>query len=234
MMQKSFLLFFTLLAMALQAQTYDVGLSLGNVNYIGDVGNSNFIHSSNTAAAVVAKWNRSKRHSFRFSALFADISGNDSDSKDARKVARDFSFENSIKELSLGLEYTFWEWDLWGTNSKAKQTVPYLYSGITFFHHDQLALAADGIFKAYDRSWTPAIPFVIGVKTNLSRHLVFAAELGSRYTFTDNLDGSSPDSLELPIDKNLSFGNANNNDWYFYTGVTLSYTFGRKPCYCIF
>ncbi|MDX1317352.1 MAG: DUF6089 family protein, partial [Xanthomarina gelatinilytica] len=24
------------------------------------------------------------------------------------------------------------------------------------------------------------------------------------------------------------------NDWYMFTGVTLTYTFGRKPCYCVF
>jgi len=24
----------------------------------------------------------------------------------------------------------------------------------------------------------------------------------------------------------------NNNDWYTFSGVTVTYTFGRKPCYC--
>ena len=30
----------------------------------------------------------------------------------------------------------------------------------------------------------------------------------------------------------LRFGNLNNNDWYVFSGITLTYTFGEKPCYC--
>ena len=30
----------------------------------------------------------------------------------------------------------------------------------------------------------------------------------------------------------LVFGNINNNDWYVFSLINLSYTFGRKPCYC--
>ncbi|MEO9560182.1 MAG: DUF6089 family protein, partial [Nonlabens ulvanivorans] len=48
-------------------------------------------------------------------------------------------------------------------------------------------------------------------------------------TFTDNLDGSNNEDFE-----NVRFGNINNNDWYVFSGVTLTYAFGRKPCYCNF
>ncbi|MEP2335783.1 MAG: DUF6089 family protein, partial [Nonlabens ulvanivorans] len=34
--------------------------------------------------------------------------------------------------------------------------------------------------------------------------------------------------------ENVRFGNINNNDWYVFSGVTLTYAFGRKPCYCNF
>ena len=44
---------------------------------------------------------------------------------------------------------------------------------------------------------------------------------------TDNIDGS------FSNDENMSnFGNINNNDWYMLSLVNISYTFGRKPCYC--
>jgi hypothetical protein len=66
----------------------------------------------------------------------------------------------------------------------------------------------------------------LGIKSNVSRHIVLGLEVGARYTFTDNLDGSNPK------DNTLRFGNINNNDWYVFSGFTLSYTFGRKPCYC--
>jgi hypothetical protein len=74
-----------------------------------------------------------------------------------------------------------------------------------------------------------AIPMTVGLKSTLLPNLILAFEVGARYTFTDNLDGSNPK------DKNseaLQFGNINSNDWYVFSGFTLTYTFGNKPCYC--
>jgi uncharacterized protein YchJ len=51
--------------------------------------------------------------------------------------------------------------------------------------------------------------------------------MGARYTLTDNLDGSNPKKESL---KSSQFGNIN-NDWYVFS-LTLTYTFGEKPCYC--
>jgi hypothetical protein len=30
----------------------------------------------------------------------------------------------------------------------------------------------------------------------------------------------------------VQFGNINNNDWYVFSGITLTYTLGLKPCHC--
>ena len=56
--------------------------------------------------------------------------------------------------------------------------------------------------------------------------------MGARYTFSDEIDGSEPDAQELK--EIVRFGNFNNNEWYVFSGLTLTYTFGRKPCYCNF
>ena len=45
--------------------------------------------------------------------------------------------------------------------------------------------------------------------------------------FTDNIDGSLSNTENY-----TNFGNINNNDWYVFSLINLSYTFGRKPCYC--
>jgi uncharacterized protein YchJ len=70
---------------------------------------------------------------------------------------------------------------------------------------------------------------VIGVKGRFLEKFIIGAEVGVRYTFTDNLDGSNPknDNFET-----LRFGNLNSNDWYVFTGLTLTYTFGKNPCFC--
>ena len=69
----------------------------------------------------------------------------------------------------------------------------------------------------------------LGIKSNITRNLILAAEVGARYTLSDNIDGSNPKNTNLEY---LRFGNINNNDWYVFSGVTLTYTFGNKPCYC--
>jgi hypothetical protein len=73
------------------------------------------------------------------------------------------------------------------------------------------------------------IPIALGMKVTLSEDLIFGIEVAARYTFSDELDGSLPDADEL---KELQFGNFNNNDWYVFSGITLTYTFGQNPCFC--
>jgi hypothetical protein len=70
---------------------------------------------------------------------------------------------------------------------------------------------------------------VLGVKANIFENFVVGAEVGARYTFTDNLDGSNPENENF---KNWRFGNLNSNDWYVFSGITLTYTFGQNPCFC--
>lgn len=224
--------------MPLCAQTYEVGLMLGQTNFVGDVGNTRIIRPTDAGFGVMARWNRSTRHSFRASFAYLPITAEDNFSSDPSRQVRNFSAENSVKEISLGIEYTFWEWDLF---SGKKQLVPYLYSGINIINYGDLALTPEPNreIRAFDDVWGFSLPMVLGVKTNLGRHFVFSFEMGARYAFTDNLDGSNPENLDLTVfpggdTVNLNFGNLNNNDWYFFHAITLTYTFGRRPCYCVF
>ncbi len=238
MLKKIILILVLFVASFTNAQTYEVGLQLGKTNFVGDVGNSTIIRPEDTGFGIIARWNRSERHSFRASFSYLPISGDDDNSSDERRQARSFQFKNNVKELSVGIEYTFWEWDL---HSGEKQTTPYLYTGITAISYGDLALTPepDREIKAFDDTFGIAIPIVLGVKTNIGRHLVMSFELGARYAFTDNLDGSDPVNLDLDgvpggSGVNINFGNANNNDWYFFNAISLTYTFGRRPCYCVF
>ncbi|TPN86009.1 type IX secretion system protein PorG [Aquimarina algicola] len=207
------------------SQTYEVGLIAGGANYIGDVGSTYYISPNDVAFGAIAKWNRSKRHAFRASFLYAGLDGDDSKG-DERREERGLTFDNSVKELSIGMEFNFWEWYLYDGES---QFTPYLYTGITAFNYDELFLNADNRIESSGDAWSFAIPMVVGIKKTLGRDFVIGAEIGARYTFTDNLDGSDPGN-----DLGQGFGNLNNNDWYVFTGITLSYTWGRIPCQCAF
>ncbi|WP_178985927.1 type IX secretion system protein PorG [Winogradskyella helgolandensis] len=211
------------------AQIYEVGVYAGGSNFIGDVGATDYISPNQLAFGVLAKWNRSERHSFRASVIFSDLEGIDAKSDDPRRKERGYEFNTSIIEISLGMEFTFLEFDLHTIGTKG---TPYLYSGITLTNHDNYYYSTIGEYTSENtNSWAFGIPMVLGYKTNITNQMVLAAEIGARYTFSDELDGSVPDSEDRDA---LSFGNTNNNDWYMFTGITLTYTFGRRPCYCNF
>ncbi|WP_338731819.1 DUF6089 family protein [Mangrovimonas cancribranchiae] len=211
------------------SQTHEIGVFVGGSNFIGDVGATTHISPNSPAFGGIYKWNRSPRHSFRFSLLYSKLEANDLDSDDPRRIERGYEFENDIIEASLGLEFTFFDFNLHDGRDKF---TPYLYTGISVAHHDNFFFNNQGKKVMEDTSSLAyGIPMTLGVKAKFIEHIVIGFEIGARYTFSDEFDGSVPDfNNESP----LAFGNTNNNDWYVFTGLTLTYTFGRKPCYCVF
>lgn len=209
------------------AQLHEIGAYVGYSNFIGDVGSTNYINPNHLAYGAIYKWNRSERHSFRASITRTMLEGKDINSDDPSRQARGLQFTNTITELSVGLEFTFWEFNL---HDLDPQGTPYLYSGISYFSYDTLFLD-DGNIVPYGDDSAFAIPMVLGYKTTISPSMILGIEIGARYTFTDDLDGSNPVKDKKDFD-NLKFGNINSNDWYMFMGVTLTYTFGKKPCFC--
>jgi hypothetical protein len=171
------------------------------------------------------RWNRSPRHSWRISYTQSKITGNDKDAAAPSRQLRDYNFENSIKEVSLGLEFDFFDFNL--HDSKTKFT-PYVYSGLSYVRYEGLYFIND-YPKIDDKYGTLAIPMTIGIKTKFINHIILGFEAGARYSFKDDFDGSNPTNKKL---ESLKFGNINSKDWYVFTGFTITYTFGNKPCYC--
>ncbi len=215
------------------AQTFEIGPFIGGANYIGDVGKSSFINPNTLVGGAIAKWNRSERHSIRFSLLYAEIQADDLKSNEVRRQQRGYSFTNHIAEASLGLEFNFYEFDL---NDGILQGTPYLYTGITYFNTNHHYLSADlpspGKLEPQGDNWSFAIPLIFGYKQTVTPKIIGALEIGVRYTFTDNIDGSNPQELLGRRDPPREYGYTNTKDWYVFSGVSFTFTFGKKPCYC--
>ncbi|WP_284651604.1 type IX secretion system protein PorG [Flavobacterium terrisoli] len=226
-MKKILVLFFCLVFQnILNAQINEIGVFLGGSNFIGDVGKTNYISPNEPAFGILYKWNKSPRHSYRFSYMQSSISGNDLDSEVPARNLRGYSFKNNIKEFTAGMEFNFFDFNL--HEILKRKFTPYVFTGLSYFAYDELYVVNGETKKDYTES-TFAIPMIVGVKTNVASHFVLGLEVGARYTFTDNLDGSFPKNENLAP---LKFGNVNSKDWYVFTGLTLTYTFTEKPCYC--
>lgn len=209
-----------------QSQIYEVGFFLGSSNFIGDVGSTNYISPNSPAFGGVLKWNRSPRHSFRFTAIFSQLRGIDSKSSDPRRIQRGYEFDSNIMEFSAGMEFTFFDFNL---HSDTYRATPYLFTGISTAKHDNFFFANGAAISENTSSWAYGIPMAVGFKTTTANDIILGIEVGARYTFSDEIDGSVPDAESR---ESVSFGNTNSNDWYVFTGLTLTFTFGQRPCYC--
>lgn len=231
-MRHLILVFFMFVCSTAFTQTYEIGPFVGGANYIGDVGNTTYINPSGLVMGGIAKYNRSDRHSFRLTLLYAEISAEDSKSNQVKRQQRGYSFTNHIAEASLGLEFNFYSFDL---SEADEQSTPYLYTGITYFHTNHLLLSADrpaqGVLQPQGNNWEFSIPMVLGYKQTITQKIIGAFEIGARYTFTDNMDGSNPQELLGRRFPEREFGYRNTTDWYVFSGISLTFTFGRKPCY---
>ncbi|MDX5347516.1 MAG: DUF6089 family protein, partial [Hymenobacteraceae bacterium] len=73
-----------------------------------------------------------------------------------------------------------------------------------------------------------AIPTGVGIKLALSRHWNLGAEFGARKTFSDKLDNLTGEVVDGINSKPIS--NPFDKDWYFYNGISISYTFYKIHC----
>lgn len=208
------------------AQINELGVFVGESNFIGDVGSTQYINPNSPALGLIYKWNKTPRHSWRFSLIRSKITAKDVESDDLRRQLRGYEFENSITELSGGIEFNFFDFNI--TNPLERKFTPYVFTGLNVSFYDSLFYKY-GLAEFDSKQKTLALPIILGVKSNLTSNFVLGLEIGARYTYADDIDGSLPRNESW---QPIQFGNQNNNDWYVFSGITLTYTFGNKPCFC--
>lgn len=218
------LMVLSLIVSTAKAQSYEAGLIAGGLNNIGDVGSMKFISPTGPAVGGIFKWNKSKRYAWRASMLYGSFKANDDKSDMASRRQRGYTLDHTIFEASAGLELNFVEYNL---HSFSQAFTPYLYTGITYFRYDFNYFDAGVLQETGQKEGSFAIPMTVGAKYRINEFLILGAEIGARYTFTDNLDASNPDGSNF---EQFRFGNILSDDWYVFSGLTLTYTFGRVVC----
>lgn len=221
---KKFVLFTAIvfITMTSKAQINEVGLFVGGSNYIGDIGPEYYINPNNLMGGVIYKWNMNPRIALRGTFTMTDISSDDADATNKARIDRGMRFTNSIKELAIGVEFNYFEYNL---DDYRKTKTPYLLVEFAAFNYNVVSDKTVPPPYEYESKTAFAIPFGIGYKTKLVYDFAIALEIRARYTFVDDIDYNNQ-----KIDS-LKFGNPDSNDWYVLTGISLVYSFGRPPCY---
>ena len=221
MKKRLILLLFICVSSNCLSQINEIGFFLGGVNYVGDVGPTNYIKPNNIGGSILYKYNLNPRIAIRGTFSYFSLSGNDANSENTIRQQRGFSFKNSINEFAVGIEYNFYEYDL---SSRDHTSTPYILLQMAAVDYETPRLKNPDNSYKFTRNTSVSIPFGVGFKTKVYGKIAFAIETTFRYTFTDELDYSTNRFSEL------DFGGTS-NDWYMFSGISLVYTFGRPACF---
>ena len=203
------------------AQLHEVGVFIGGSNYVGDLGSPTFVNPNAPAFGFIYKFNKNPRLAYRATLTKMELHENAHQSK--QHILEKFTdLDKTLTEFTAGVEYNFFEYNL---DTQGPEGTPYFVFELAAFKYST---------KPNDKEKTGiALPFGIGYKAKLFGKLAYAIETRVRYTMTDDLDDSEYilENNELGFsNSDTKYHNSETNDWYFFTGVSLVYTFGRPPC----
>jgi hypothetical protein len=206
------------LSTSLFAQRSEIGFGIGTFNYTGDLVRTYDFKYSKPAATVFYRSNLSKVVSFRAGVTAGKIGASEKPI-DPFAVNRNASFDVFLLEASTVMEYHFLNWR---ETKRFVRFTPYLFAGLGIF-----GLSGNGPKTEEYSNVQAAIPFGGGVKYIYNPKWYISLEFGIRKTFFDHLDNISKGD---PRDKNYQYGNPNDNDNYYFLGITLTRTFYNIPC----
>lgn len=238
----------------------------GMAYYIGDLNQTGHFMYQDPAGGLGFRYNINSRFALRANAWVGKVHASDGNSNSAVQRQRNLSFESLIIEGSAQAEFNFYPFKI-GTDEFFS---PYIFIGAGGFHFNpqakigsdkydlrQLSTEGQGTAakpgsKRYKLTQL-TMPFGLGFRWSIGRHVGIGFEWGMRKTFTDYIDDVSttyPDAVALNSpeaiilsdrtlnkDPNISNigrqrGDSKNQDWYSFTGIILSFTLPQKEAPC--
>ncbi len=241
-------------------KTLEIGPHAGMGYYMGDLNPTLPFAQAQLQYGGLVRFNYDNRWTFRFD--YSRVTVTADDTKLSWRPERGLNFTSKINDFSLVAEFNFLEYY---TGNPKKNVSPYIFGGISVFQYTVFANVGDRLVdlsdyategpepadaKWYDKMFgktSPigvSIPFGMGVKFSVSRHMAATVEWRMQKTFTDYLDdvatvypenhavytaedGTTYD-LTDPTGNYLAGqqrGNSTFNDWFGMARVSLTWKF---------
>ena len=169
---------------------------------------------------VVARFNYNTRWSFRLDYTHGRFRA--ADSITAWRPEADLQFRSTVNDLALLVEFNFLDY----YTGHIKSTIsPYIFGGISGFMFETEPQNVEQNPK-YSKI-ALSVPFGLGLKLSLSKHLATTVEWRMHYTLTDYLDDVS--GVYPAGDENFpegyQRGNSQTNDWFGMLNLSLTWKF---------
>ena len=209
--------------------TSEIGAGLGATNYRGEISPEYQLQNNRPALTVFYRRDVSVPVTLRGGLMAGLLRADDGNvngeigSVPPLQAYRQANTKGSVVEASAVMEYNFMDYHF---RTDQVHFTPYLFVGVAGFSVSTTTVTNNkALTNDFNRSGSMlgiAIPAGAGLKYALSEHLNLGLEVGVRKTFTDQLDhlGAQDPLLVNPHDQ----------DWYYYSGVNLSYTFYKIRC----
>lgn len=208
-----------LMTLSLNAQEdkWEGGFFLGLANYSGDLALPRVsFNESSPAFGFMVKRNLNEAIGIRLGLTTGKLKADEATSSNDDHTSRGYTFENQMTELSL-----LAQWNLLAGNKQ--KLSPYLFAGLGFgfSNPDTDFKGRTGASITIDmeadiQKALLSVPFGVGFGYHLNHKWTLGLEIGLRPVFSDYLDGIAES------------GNPEVNDWYAFSGLTLTTSFGAK------
>lgn len=205
----------------------ELGILGGTSYYLGELNPSKqVVNKINPAIGVFYRKNTSKRYALRFGLNYAKLSASDEITATSFSDFRQLSFSTSLYEGYGILEFNFLPYEIGGYRSSPFS--PYVFIGVAGFIVNPEVENDGGYYTESSGALTTfSIPFGAGIKFDLGRNWGVGIEWGMRKTYTDEIDGLSPEYYG-----GYQLSNSQNNDWYSILGITLNYKILTQSDHC--
>ncbi|WP_201983755.1 type IX secretion system protein PorG [Hymenobacter rubidus] len=208
--------------------TSELGIGIGATNYRGEISPEFQLQNSRPAFTAFYRKDVSVPITLRAAVMAGFLRADDGNvngvngSVPPLQAYRQANTKGSVAEASGAVEYNFMDYHY---RTDKVHFTPYLFAGLAVFYANTTTVSNNNALQSFNRKGSIleiSIPAGTGLKYALSEHINLGLEVGVRKTFTDELDHLS--------DQDPLLVNPNDKDWYYYSGVSLSYTFFKIRC----
>lgn len=202
------------------SQSKEFGGGIASFNYTGDLIRTYSVQNQSIGVNLFYARNFQEGWAGKLNFVAGRIKGSETPI-DPQAAVRNASFRDFITEISGQATYEFLDFR---NNRALVKFTPYITAGAGFFLINRVEKNAD-----YSDIQL-MLPFGGGLKYSLGPLWTLNFEFSARKLFYDYLDNISVQEITDKRNSDFQFGDWNDNDWYYYTGLSISYTFWAVDC----
>lgn len=214
-----------------QAQnTSEIGGGIGGLAYKGEVAPDYRFRNNQPGAVLFYKKDISKPVTLKANLLAGRMRAKDENVSLPVNTFRQAAVETNLVEFSVGMEYNFL--DYYDQRRRTRWTPYYFISFAVASYNNKVQLGKNTV-KPEETAILLSIPTGIGFKYALSYNWNLGLEIGARKTVAkngDHLDYLQTKNYGGLSNRELPLTDPYDKDWYYYNGLSISYTFYKLRC----